>query len=506
MLRSNILSNFIGQGWAALMSLAFVPMYIKYLGIESYGLIGLFTALQAWLTIVDMGMAPTLSREMARYTAGAHTANSIWNLLRSIEVVVCTLAIFVILLALSSAAWLANNWLEVGALPIDDVTEALFLMGGVASLRLIESVYRSSLIGLQCQVVVNLVGATMATFRCGGVVLVLMWVQADIQTFFVWQGLSSILTVIVLAILVYGRLPAVSTMARFSVGSLKPIGNFAIGMMATTFFALLLTQADKIILSKMLPLSEFGQYTFAALVSSGLFMFVMPITQAFSPRFSQLYAKDDLRGLSVSFHQGAQLVTVLLVSLSSILVFFGGAIITLWTQDQELSEKTAPLISVLAIGSLLNGLLWIPYQAQLAHGWTGLGVKINALAALFIVPAIVVIAPVYGGLGAAYVWMVLNVFYICIVMHFMFRKILLGEKWKWFFTDLCVPAFAGFCFVWGASLINIVGWGSFERLSFVICVFFGGVIVCAIAAPLVRRYAAEVLASILKRIFFVCRG
>ncbi|MBS1199036.1 MAG: polysaccharide biosynthesis protein, partial [Proteobacteria bacterium] len=42
MLRRNLIANYLGQGWAAIMGMAFVPLYIKYLGVESYGLIGLF--------------------------------------------------------------------------------------------------------------------------------------------------------------------------------------------------------------------------------------------------------------------------------------------------------------------------------------------------------------------------------------------------------------------------------------------------------------------------------
>ena len=64
MLKRNLIANYIGQGWRFLISLAFVPLYIKYLGIEAYGLIGIFAMLQAWLGLLDMGMKPALGREI----------------------------------------------------------------------------------------------------------------------------------------------------------------------------------------------------------------------------------------------------------------------------------------------------------------------------------------------------------------------------------------------------------------------------------------------------------
>src|ERR1035437_5678483 len=91
-LKRNVVANYFGQGWQALMSLAFVPLYIKYLGIEAYGLIGIFALLQAWLALHDMGMKPALGREMARFTGGAHDGQSIRDLLRSVEVIGVTLA------------------------------------------------------------------------------------------------------------------------------------------------------------------------------------------------------------------------------------------------------------------------------------------------------------------------------------------------------------------------------------------------------------------------------
>ena len=39
-LRKNLIANFAGQGAATLIQLAVTPVYIRYLGIEAYGLIG----------------------------------------------------------------------------------------------------------------------------------------------------------------------------------------------------------------------------------------------------------------------------------------------------------------------------------------------------------------------------------------------------------------------------------------------------------------------------------
>ncbi len=116
-LKKNVIANYLGQGWSALMGLAFVPLYIKYLGVEAYGLIGIFAMLQAWLTLLDMGMTPVLSREMARFGGGAHSGQSILDLLRSIEIVGFSIAGLIAVTIWAVSGWLAADWLRVEKLP-----------------------------------------------------------------------------------------------------------------------------------------------------------------------------------------------------------------------------------------------------------------------------------------------------------------------------------------------------------------------------------------------------
>lgn len=439
MLKSNLIANYLGRGWVALMGLAFIPLYIKYLGIEAYGLIGLFALLQAWLTLLDMGMTPTISREMARFTGGTHSPESIRDLLRSIEVVAIAVASLIIVGIWVASNWLASDWLRVDSLPNTVVTQSLTIMGLVTALRFLEGIYSSSIVGLQRQVLLNGVQSVVATLRGLGAVAVLVWVSPTIQAFFIWQGIISLLSLGTLVAVTYRTLPAESRHGHFSLASLRSIKHFAGGMMGITFLSLLLTQMDKILLSKLLSLSEYGYYTLAAVVAGALFMLVSPITQAWYPRLSELYASGDAVALSKAYHQGAQLVSVIMGSAAIVLIIFSKTLLHLWTQDAELAHRTAVLLSLLALGNLLNGLMWIPYQTQLAHGWTELTVRINIVAVSVIVPAILWVAPRYGAEGAAWVWILLNAAYVLIGIHFMYRKILTCEKWKWYIQDISKP-------------------------------------------------------------------
>ena len=499
-LKKNVLANYLGQGWRTLMSLAFFPLYIKYLGIEAYGLIGIFAMLQAWLGLLDMGMKPALGREMGRYTGGAHNQQSIWDLLRSIEIISILIAGFIAAGIWAASGWMATDWVQVKKLPIGLVSKAFTLMGAVTALQFIESIYTSSLAGLQKQVLQNVVSSLMATLRGLGAVGILIWVSPTITAFFIWQGLISLITIALLAIIVYNVLPAPPSRAHFSKHALIGIWRYAAGMVGITLLALLLTQVDKLLLSRLLSLESFGYYTLAGVVAGALYIFTSPITVAFFPRFTELLTKRDNVTLFMVYHQGAQLVTVLMGSAAIVLMVFSDRVIMLWTTDATLTRQVAPLIVLLALGNLLNGMQWIPFQMQTAHGWTSLGVKINTIAITVFIPSVLLIVPKYGAIGAAWVWVFLNVFYMLIGVHFMYRRILMTEKWIWYRQDVFFPLFAASV---AALLCRWVMPENIGRLSELVVILTSSsivLLVTSLSAPLVRIQVINYLLLQLKYI------
>jgi len=69
--KKNIVANYASQLYSAGISILILPLYIKYMGAEAYGLVGFFTMLQAWFGLLDLGLTPTIARETARYRGGS---------------------------------------------------------------------------------------------------------------------------------------------------------------------------------------------------------------------------------------------------------------------------------------------------------------------------------------------------------------------------------------------------------------------------------------------------
>lgn len=446
-LKQNIIANYLGQGWAALMGLAFIPFYIATLGVEAWGLIGFMAMLQAWFLLLDMGLTPALSREMARFLGGEHSAQSIRDLLRSLEIVYVSIATVISVVVWLGSDWISSHWLTANQLPEATVRQAVAVMGLVVAARMTEQVYRGAIQGLQRQVWLNKCLAIFSTLRWAGVIPVLWWIDTSLLAFFLWQGLVSIVSVLVLARYAYLALPPLDRSARFSMRSLQAIKGFAGGMASTTLLALILTQVDKLLLSKLVSLDEFGYYAIGTSVAAALGFLVAPAASAVLPRMTECLTRHDQEAVTAIYHSASQWLAAVLIPASLVMAVFAQPLIFAWMGDAEVATRTAPLLTLLALGTMFNGFMQIPYTAQLAHGWTSMAVRINLVAVCLIVPGILWSVPRHGVTAAAWAWLLLNVGYVLISVHFMHRKIMRAEKWIWYRDAVFRPLLVAGIFV-----------------------------------------------------------
>lgn len=448
----NVFANYLGQGWSALANLLFIPVYVRFVGVESYGLIAIFAALNSWFTLLDLGMTPTMGRVMGTMTDDPRSILTSRDLLRTIEILAVAAAITTVVATASIAHWISTEWIHVADLKPEVVARAFQIFGLMTSLRFLEGIYKACIAGLNRQVLLNVLSCTFVTLRSVGAVAVLAWAAQSIEAFLVWQTAVSGLAVLSFALVTYSLLPRAKRTGRFSMTAIRSVQTFAGGMTLITGLSLALTQADRVILSRMLSLHDFGIYALATTAAGGLLYLVSPVTTAAYPRLCQFFARADHASFAETFHHSSQLITVLAGSAAIVIIALAPEIMLLWTQDSEISIAAAPLLRCLAAGTLLNCLMWVPYHAQLANAWTSLSVRLNIVAVLVVVPAMIIGVNSYGAIGAAWAWIALNAGYVVFGMRLMFRRILASEQVRWYWDDTGRPllfgALAAYSFIW----------------------------------------------------------
>jgi O-antigen/teichoic acid export membrane protein len=433
----NLLAGLANSIWSAVAGLAVVPFYLEYLGLEAYGLIGFFVTIQAVLALLDMGMAPTINREVARCSASGSLTEA-GRLMHTLAVVYWSMAALIASAILVLAPLLSEYWLQSRQLSQQTTFHAVMLIGLVVACRWPVGLYQGALIGAQKLVTLSGINMAMVTAASAGAVAVLKFVSPTIEAFFIWQaavGLAYAFTMRWAAWRVIGA----SSNNRFDLSALKRVWRFTAGMSGLALAGTVLTQLDKVILSKTLGLDEFGHYMLATVVVSGLSVIFVPVFNVLYPRMTALVASDEIGALTDLYRASIRAISAILFPIAMLLIVFGRDFLQIWTGSAGIASSVAPVISLLVIGSALNGVMYVPYALQLAYGVTWIPLAINLILMLFMVPLIVFLAKAYGAVGGALAWCIMEVVYIVFCPWLTHRYLIKGLWPKFFLPDVGMP-------------------------------------------------------------------
>lgn len=457
-----------------LISLITLPFYLRFLGMEAYGLIGFYATLQTVLQVLDLGLAPTVSREIAHGAETGQQRRSA-SLLRSLGVVYVGVAVAIVTIIALIAPWVGANWLQAKAMSESTVTQAVALMGVNLACRWPISLYQGALIGAHR--LARSAATSMTINICAAIttIAVLAWGIRSIQAFFVVQAAFGMLQAIVLRVLAWRAVGERD--APYDFGDLRRVWHFSAWMGGVVITGLLVSQFDKIVLSRVVTLESFAHYMLAALLVSGLQILTTPAFNTLFPKFSALVARGDWTSLEYLYTVAARLFSTSLFALAFAVVFQTESLVTIWLGDAKIAADVAPLAAWLAIGSALNGIMIFPYCLQLAAGKPKLAFLTAASLLVVTIPLVLVLAIHYGAIGGAMSWAILNVLYLLIGTWLTGREVIGFAGWLWLKRSISVPLIATLATallgVWICRVLVVKPWvslgvGAFAALAGVV--------------------------------------
>lgn len=436
--RRNIIANYISQLYASLAGILMVPLYVRYMGIEAYGLVGFYAMLQGWFMLLDMGLTPALSREAARFNGGATSALDLRRLVRSLEGVFVAVGGIALLAMIAATDVTARNWLKVEVLELSEVRNAIALMAAIVVLRWICGLYRGLINGFEHIVWLSGFNAVIATLRFVLVVPYLIYAGSTPTHFFVYQFVIAAVELAILAGKTYRLLPSVDVAGwlRWEWSPLKQIMVFAASAAFTSTVWVLVMQADKLLLSGLIPLSQYAVYTMGVLVASGITMLSGPVTGAVLPRLVRLNAEGDETGLLRLYRASTQLMAVVTIPIVLILAFFPVQVLLMWTGDIRISTEAAPVLALYAVGNGILALAGFTYLLQVARGNLSLHIVGNLIFVMLFLPSLYYAVTCYGIVGAGYAWISANLLPFLFWLPVVHRRFLKGVHLQWLFEDI----------------------------------------------------------------------
>lgn len=355
-LKLNIIANTFSQLYVALVGLLILPVFIKILGQEPYGLIALFTTIQGIFTILDFGLSPTLSREAARFRVKNEYEGAFAGLFLFVKTIFLAFFIAILVLSLTKYTYVSEQWLKTNSLSKIDVNISIQLMLIAAAVRLFSSPYRSLLSGDEKFIWLSKLNFWVTTARFIFVIPVLLLVSNDIKIFFVYQLGVVILEFFVIKFKAESSFPFISK-SRYGVikenfSYIKNSIKFSLIVAVSAAVWTLFSQLDKLFVSNVVSLSTFGHYSLAATAASIVIILNSPFGAALMPRLASLYASGNKIEFEKTFCQSSSISIAVTFSVVATQCLWAQDLLNIWIQDEYIVNEICIPFILLSFGNL----------------------------------------------------------------------------------------------------------------------------------------------------------
>ena len=383
--KANFISNVIRSLWSLLSIYLFVPVYIKILGVEAYGLVSFYTTLQATLNILGFGLSNSLRREFVKETCNhVEDVTYKFNLLRSVETIYLFIGFVIVLLCLLFSSILADKWLNLSNLSIKTVSIVIVIMSISIALNFETNLWLGCLYGLNYQFIGNIYYMTWLLAKITFSIGLTSCFYNSIVAFYSGQILADLLYALFLRAYLKSKLicdpPAKWKFGNFAV--LKNIWKYTIGIFIISIIATVNTEFDKLIISKIFSLIELGAYNTAISLANATNILPSAATiTIFSVITNKISLGKHIDAVN-SYLEINKTITIFTVCLGCFLAIYAVPIIEFWTNSKIYTKILISSASYIIFAKMLLNLQQMPYAMALANGNT----KINILISIIFLP------------------------------------------------------------------------------------------------------------------------
>ena len=454
-LSRNIVYNLAGQVALTILGLVAVRFVFRGLGGDAFGIM-LFAVAAGTLVagVMDLGLSATIVREVAAHwdTGGRDDAV---DLVRTAMSLAWAGWIILTLAFLLGAPVIATHWIDLRSMRAETAAHLLQLTCAGALLSLPRAMYAAFFRGLQRMATLNAIEVGWVALQQAGMVAILL-AGGGLFAVSSWFA-ASYAVAIVLYVAVIGTIVSPKVvLPGFSIGALRRNLAFGTQMMSSSAFGAVLGQADRILVSKLMPVQSLGYYGFAASVAATLGRVAYSIVLAAFPAFSEVFRKlgrDAMR----EQHRRIQWVVLILSAPGFAALAFASGPVFGWVFGASIGASLIWPSIVLSLGWYLNAAISPSYFVSIAVGRADISARQNFLALFVVLPIGVLATWRFGLTGAAASWLAYHLFALAYGIPRICRECLEESVLAWYARLTQMLGLAGGTYALALVLVGLLG-------------------------------------------------
>ncbi|MFI5284052.1 MAG: lipopolysaccharide biosynthesis protein [Candidatus Dormibacterales bacterium] len=428
-LTKNIIYNVTGQGLVLVLSLIAVRFIFHRLGDDVFGLIFFNIVLTTVLSsALELGVSSTIVREVSSQMET--DPGYVRTLIRTASTLYWAAGLVLVALIWITAPFLVSHWVNLRSIDPQTASNLLRIMSATSLVALPRGLYASVIRGRQLMHLSNAIDVGAALSQQAGILLILL-LGGRVYAVAAWISINALLTIGAYLVTAAQLLGWTSMRPSFSVPVIRRNLGFTGHMMVISVLSLVHTQAAQVIVSKVLPIAEFGFYSFAWSTVNRATLITAAAAQAAFPSFSGLFAAGDRPRLLQQYHKLQDLVCYGTLPLFTG-ICFAALPVYRYVFNAGVAQSLLLPTAFLALGSWMNGTQSVPYTLSVAMGKPHIASRTTTYALFVVLPVTVVLIFVYGLPGAGFSWVFYNLFAYSYMVQRICRECLQVGPWEWY--------------------------------------------------------------------------
>lgn len=423
-LNRNTLWNLGGMLAPVPAALLALPLLVKGLGLERFGLLTIAWAVLGYFSLFDLGIGRALTQQLAERLGSDREKEApplVWT----------SLALLAGLGALGTAAilllsgWLAGTVLTVAPGLEEEAARSLRLLALSVPLVTVTAGLRGVLEARQRFDAVNLVRVPMGVFLLAGPVAVLPFTRRLDAVMAVLLA-GRFLFLAAHAALCARALPGLAAGAAIDASQARLLLRSGSWMTVSNIVSPLMTNLDRFFVGALVSVQAAGFYATPQEMMLKVSLIPAAIVGVLFPAFAAGYRRDRSRA-RLLFGRGLAQVALALAPLTLAACAFARPGLTWWLGG-AFAEQGTRVLQVLSVGVLINGLAYLPFALIQGAGRPDLTGKLHlALTPVYFAMFLPLVRH-WGIQGAALAWTGRVTIEACFLFAFAFRLLRDGEE------------------------------------------------------------------------------
>lgn len=423
-LSRDIILTYTSQVITSATPIIFSPLYVKYLGLSSWGLVSFVMSVQVIFFLFEQGYSQGLVNGFVKANQKNPTffPNLVHLVLRKYFFYATYLVILILLLSYFIIPIIMDSNLtnQAGAIKL------LVCLTLMIIFQMVSSLFRAALTSINLFGQLALINIFIQLFRHGlGFFFVVLSNRASILLG--WFAFSYLIEAIIRGFILYKHLSKrklsldcyVKMSKNYENRLISLISKRSMRMAVAVLLGAISLYMDRLVVAKFLSFEALGVYSLASMVAMGVIQFIYPLGQVMLPKMILVQKKRE----SVAEINYWLLKRIILISaiVGTIFIFYGEQILEIWLADKSLVTYVYPILNIMLLGSLSHALFNLRYWNLIANGDYKKITQIY-IGSIFLGIVIMPAATINFGLpGAAWAW-VISGFYLAMFFFKSFLK------------------------------------------------------------------------------------